>query len=80
MAEEIAKVLSENPYQIILSKSKNCEYRRVQILKKEESYQVERYTQKQVFHENLSFEAVQNYINQELGTHFFQLNAWGNGK
>lgn len=46
MAEEIAKVLSENPYQIILSKSKNCEYRRVQILKKEESYQVEQYTQK----------------------------------
>lgn len=64
------------PYKLILSKAKNCEYRKVQILKKEKNYQIEKYTQKQVFHENLDKEELEVYLLQELGTHFFQMNVW----
>lgn len=76
MKETIEELMQSLPYKMILSKAKNCEYRKVQILKKEKNYQVEKYTQKQVFHENISAEEMKDYLERELGVHFFQLNAW----
>lgn len=75
MQEQIHDILQSLPYKLILSKAKNCEYRKVQILKKEKNYQIEKYTQKQVFHENLDKEELEVYLLQELGTHFFQMNV-----
>jgi len=74
--EQIHDILQSLPYKLILSKAKNCEYRKVQILKKEKNYQIEKYTQKQVFHENLDKEELEVYLLQELGTHFFRMNVW----
>ena len=71
MKETIQSIIQSLPYKIILSKAKNCEYKKVQILKKEKSYQIEKYTQKQVFHENISKEELTDYLEQELGIHFF---------
>ena len=34
MQEQIHDILQSLPYKLILSKAKNCEYRKVQILKK----------------------------------------------
>lgn len=76
MQEQIHDILQSLPYKLIRSKAKNCEYRKVQILKKEKNYQIEKYTQKQVFHENLDKEELEVYLLQELGTHFFQMNVW----
>lgn len=76
MQEQIHDMLQSLPYKLVLSKAKNCEYRKVQILKKEKNYQIEKYTQKQVFHENLDKEELEVYLLQELGTHFFQMNVW----
>ena len=70
MQEQIHDILQSLPYKLILSKAKNCEYRKVQILKKEKNYQIEKYTQKQVFHENLDKEELEVYLLQELGTLF----------
>lgn len=78
--EQITKIMEEKPYQIILSKAQNSEYKRIQIFQKENNYQIEKYTEKKVFHQNTGMEEMINYVNQELGAHFFQLNAWGNGK
>ena len=44
MQEQIHDILQSLPYKLILSKAKNCEYRKVQILKKEKNYQIEKYT------------------------------------
>lgn len=41
MQEQIHDILQSLPYKLILSKAKNCEYRKVQILKKEKNYQIE---------------------------------------
>lgn len=79
MKPEIEKLLSANIYQIVLSKPKNCEYRKIQIVRKAKDYQLECYTQKQVFHKNFSKQEVADYLEQELGEHFFQLNAWADG-
>lgn len=68
--------MQSSPYRLVLGKAKNCEYRKVQIIKKETGYQIERYTEKQVFHENCSAGEVGKYLEGELGEHFFQLNAW----
>ena len=76
MQEQIHDILQSLPYKLILSKAKNCEYRKVQILKKEKNYQIEKYTQKQVLHENLDKEELEVYLLQELGTHFFRMNVW----
>ncbi len=60
----------------MLSKAKNCEYRKVQILKKKRTIRLKSIHKKQVFHENLSIEELENYLEQELGIHFFQMNVW----
>ena len=42
------------PFKIVVSKPpKDCEYIKINLLKKEHGYQAEKYTEKQVFHENL---------------------------
>ncbi|MCI8326207.1 MAG: SAM-dependent methyltransferase [Lachnospiraceae bacterium] len=69
-------MMESSPYKIILSKAKNSKYRKIQILKKEKNYQVEKYTQKQVFHENISRKEVEEYLMKMLGVYFFQFNAW----
>lgn len=76
MQENVHEILQSLPYKLVLSKAKNCEYRKVQILKKAKNYQIEKYTQKQVFHENLSIEELESYLLKELGIHFFQMNVW----
>ncbi len=76
MRETIEELMQSLPYKIVLSKARDCEYRKVQILKKEKDYQIEKYTQKQVFHENMDVKEVEDYLEEELGRHFYQLNAW----
>lgn len=61
-ASEIKKIVISNP------KDANAEYKKVCILSKDKGFQIERYTQKQVFHENVNeidlTECCQQYIEQ----------------
>lgn len=79
MRSAIQEVAQSLPYQLVLSKAKNCEYKKIQILKKETNYQIEKYTQTQVFHENIPVEDLEYYLGQEMGVHFFQMNSWNKG-
>lgn len=60
MAEEvrdyIEKIFAKNPLKIVVSKavSKDVRYRKITVVRKEKGYQIERLTQKQAFHENVS--------------------------
>lgn len=80
MQEAIHNLMLSQPYKIVLSKPKNTDYRKVQILKKEKNYQIERYTKTQVFHENVDEVQLAAYLGQELGIHFYQMNAWDAGE
>lgn len=71
---------ADAPYKIVVSKPpKNCGYVKVNLLKKEYGYQAEKYTEKQVFHENLpDAAAAKSCCGKLLEQGWKQLNAWGN--
>lgn len=79
-SEEIRKIMEKEAVQrIIISKpsSKTSEYKKTDINHKEKNYQIARYTQKQVFHENVSGDKLPErceQITEESG--FRQLNIW----
>lgn len=68
------------PFKIVVSKPpKDCEYIKINLLKKEHGYQAEKYTEKQVFHENLpDAGAAKSCCGKLLGQGWKQLNSWGN--
>ncbi len=71
-------VFGDNPTRIIISKPpKNAEFRKLCILKKNSDYQLEKYTEKQVFHENLTAEKAAEKCVDFFGDGYGQLNGWG---
>lgn len=84
--EELKKSIDEisksNPYKIVISNRKNKEinYKKININLKEaknkEFYQIEKFTDKQVFHENIEKEELKNHIIEFLKDDFKQLDAW----
>lgn len=74
--EALLCLLQNSLKRLVISKPvKGGTYRRAEILWKEEYYQIARYTQKQVFHENVEKEALGEHL-LVLLEQFLQLNAW----
>lgn len=69
--EELYKIILSNPV-----KKTEAEYQKMVCNRMEKGWQVEKYTQKQVFHENLSVEAMQEFLLEKLGAEYRQCNAW----
>ena len=84
--EELKKAIKEmansKPYKIVISnrKNKDVEYKKVNINLKEakgrEFYQVEKFTEKQVFHENIEISSLESKIFEFMEEDFKQLDAW----
>ena len=76
--ESLKNILTEDTSKIVLSSSKSKEniYRKINIRKTEKNYIAERYTDKQVFHLNFSFEDMFSFVCDELDKNFKQYNAW----
>ncbi len=74
----INRIVNDNLLKVIISKpvDKNNEYKKIVIEKKREYFQAAKYTQKQVFHDNVKAEALADYIAKLMGEEFLQLNAW----
>ncbi len=71
-------IFGDNPSRIIISKPpKGSEYRKACLLKKAGGYQLEKYTEKQVFHENLTADAAASRCADFFGEGYGQLNAYG---
>lgn len=71
-------VFGDSPSKIIISKPpKNADFRKLCVLKKAGGYQLEKYTEKQVFHENLSEEKAASRCANFFAEGYGQLNAWG---
>ncbi|NBI85157.1 SAM-dependent methyltransferase [Lachnospiraceae bacterium] len=80
MAADIMQMLDAGCERIVLSKpGKAVEYRRVNVFKKAGSYQIEKLTAKQAFHENVNKDVLADRIAQWLSGAFRQLNGFGNG-
>ncbi|MBO5071284.1 MAG: SAM-dependent methyltransferase [Roseburia sp.] len=80
--EKIKAMASAVPYKIIISKpsQKTGAYRKIVVEKKESYYQAAAYTEKQVFHENIPEEELENYLARTVAGNFLQVNAWDGEK
>lgn len=80
--QSLADILTDTPERLVLSKqvSRSQEYRKVVIEKKSDCYQIAKYTEKQVFHENCGADRLAQYLAQTMGAQFLQLNGWSAGK
>ena len=78
----IREISNSKPYKIVISnrKNKDVEYKKININLKEakgrEFYQVEKFTEKQVFHENIEIANLEAKIFEFMEEDFKQLDAW----
>lgn len=74
----LAAIVSDAPVRLILSKQadKAQTYRKAVVEQKSDYYQISKYTEKQVFHENCDASALLQYLTGAMGAQFLQLNAW----
>lgn len=78
LTSQLAKIAAADAYKIIISKpaKKTIEYRKIVVEKKESYYQAAAYTEKQVFHENIQPEALEEYLVSTVTGMYLQVNAW----
>ena len=78
--EQISKMLDSGCGRMVLSKpEKTAEYRKITITQKAANYQIEKFTEKQAFHENVSREELIERIEGYLMQEYRQLNGFGAG-
>lgn len=78
----IDNIVQEQVFKIVISNKKNKEnkYNKININFKEDKnkkyYQVEKYTDKQVFHENIEIKDLREYLLNYMENSYKQLSAW----
>ena len=84
LKKAIAEILESELIKVVISNkiSKDTKYNKVIYTLKENSsyeyYQIERYTDKQVFHENIKKEDLEEQLINEVEGKYKQLSAWSN--
>ena len=80
LKEYLNKIFADSPIKTVISKpaKKSMEYKKIVIENKEKYYQVAKYTEKQVFHENLNTDEAINFCLTALEADYKQLNSWTN--
>ena len=73
----LEQVLASKPYKLVLSSGKGCEYQKIVVQQKGDYFQIEKYTQKQVFHENIQPEQLSDSLAKLLELGYRQLNSYG---
>ena len=78
----IEEIVTQEVIKVVISnkKNKDIEYNKINIELKEKKdkkyYQIEKYTDKQVFHENIQIEELDKKMNQLIGENYKQATAW----
>ena len=72
------QILDNDVFKLIISKpkQKDYEYKKIVIEKKSDYYQISKYTEKPVFHENVKEHALASRCTELTFEHFLQVNAW----
>lgn len=69
-------LLKKEPVKLIFSNGKATEYKKIVIERQQNSYQAEKFTEKQAFHENIEASKLLEYCLKLMESGFKQLNAW----
>lgn len=74
----LEKIFTGDVYKAVLSgsKSKENKYKKITVRKTDKGYIAEQYTDKQVFHKNLTYGEAFGFICNQLSENFKQYNAW----
>lgn len=72
------QILNDDIYRLIISKpkKKENEYKKIVIEKKNDYFQIAKYTEKQVFHENIKKDMLAARCTELTYNQFLQVNAW----
>ena len=78
LAQYFSQLIDENVHKLIISKPRKKDelYKKIVIERKEKYYQIAKYTDKQVFHENIDFSAIADRCMEITEGHYAQVNAW----
>lgn len=80
--EELKKIIGQiaasSITKMIISKpaAKTAEYKKIVIERKKEYFQAAKYTEKQVFHDNVMNEDLESYLQETIAGAYLQVNAW----
>lgn len=74
----LEQILREDITKLVISKpsSKSEEYKKIVVECKMDKYQIAKYTDRQVFHENMTKDSLALRIAELVHAHFLQVNAW----
>ncbi|MFW2490531.1 class I SAM-dependent methyltransferase [Clostridium chromiireducens] len=84
LKKAIDEIVKEDIIKVVISNkaNKNFEYNKITIMLKENNnkkyYQIEKYTDKQVFHENIDADVLSDKILDYVSSDFKQVSAWSN--
>ncbi len=78
VVEVIEKAFNKQTYKCVISNPKNKAepFRKIEFNQLDGSFQIEKYTATQVFHEKQSFDEAKSYISDILGDVYRNLNSW----
>ena len=74
----IDRIVADSMVKMIISKpaDKTIEYKKIVMERKKEYFQAAKYTEKQVFHDNVMPEELNNYLYETIANAYLQVNAW----
>lgn len=84
LKKAIKEIIEDNVIKLVISNktNKNFEYNKIVIYLKENNkrtyYQIEKYTDKQVFHENIDIDILEERIIEYVEPNYKQISAWSN--
>ena len=78
----ISQIVACSIQKIIISKpqEKSNPYKKIVIERKKEYFQAAKYTEKQVFHDNIEPETLKQYLLDTISNAYLQINAWDTEK
>ena len=84
LKKAIHEIMEENIIKLVISNkiNKNAEYNKITFMFKENNnkqyYQIEKYTDKQVFHENIDVNILKEKVLEYVQSNYKQVSAWSN--
>ena len=76
------RIFENNVQKLVISKpaSKQSEFKKITVNLMPKFYQIAKYTEKQVFHENITADKIAERCFEIMDGSFLQLNAWSDEK
>lgn len=76
LREKLSTLFENDVEKVVLSNGKNTKFKKIVISRQQDAFMVEKFTDKQAFHEGIALNEIDCYCSQCMEEGFKQLNAW----